>query len=257
MCVSKRYFVCNDLSHSLDKQNPNSYRDTVIAYAHYLANGSIAPLAINATGVGRYDASQRIEAEHYFKLLLPHNDDRAAAAAAAAGYAHKRQVLPQAGRVEGSEDLHYEFEVAGLEAGASLHYPNFFGLNNSSAVRHEVRRQEEAELALRVAGCSGVEVTVHATSGSGDNDDGDKTEPKVLGRCALDAGPANAEQYGDVVCTLTSLVGTAGVVLQFTAVSGARSGVDANDDDGGSSSSSGGGGGCRLDSFQLLQPSIE
>ena len=77
-----------------------------------------------------------------------------------------------------------------------------------------------------------------------------------LGRCALDAGPANAEQYGDVVCTLTSPVGTAGVVLEFTAVSGARSGVDANDDDGGSSSS-GGGGGCRLDSFQLLQPSIE
>ena len=29
--LNGRYFVCNDLSHSLDKANPNSYRDTVIA----------------------------------------------------------------------------------------------------------------------------------------------------------------------------------------------------------------------------------
>ena len=95
------YFVCNDLSHSLDKQSPNSFRDTIIAYAHYYANGTIAPLVINGTGVGNYDGGAWIEAENFFRLV-----DKV-------GGAEKRQIGATAG-----------FEVAGLRGGAELHFPN-------------------------------------------------------------------------------------------------------------------------------------
>ena len=95
------YFVCNDLSHSLDKQSPNSFRDTIIAYAHYYANGTIAPLVINGTGVGNYDGGAWIEAENFFRLVDT------------VGGAEKRQIGATAG-----------FEVAGLRGGAELHFPN-------------------------------------------------------------------------------------------------------------------------------------
>jgi hypothetical protein len=63
------YFSTNDLSHSLDKASPNSYRDTVFSYVHYYPNGSIAPLDISAQGVNEHNASAGwIEAEEYFKL---------------------------------------------------------------------------------------------------------------------------------------------------------------------------------------------
>lgn len=61
------YFAANDRSHSTDLKNPSYYRDTVVGYVHYLTNGSIAPVRIDATGVGQYDAAH-IEAEDYFSL---------------------------------------------------------------------------------------------------------------------------------------------------------------------------------------------
>ena len=39
-----------------------------LAYVHYFANGSIAPVAITAEGVGSHDAALRIEAEEYASL---------------------------------------------------------------------------------------------------------------------------------------------------------------------------------------------
>lgn len=63
------YFSTNDLSHSADKVNPNSYRDTVFSYVHYLPNGTIAPLEITARGVNEHNATAGwIEVEEYFKL---------------------------------------------------------------------------------------------------------------------------------------------------------------------------------------------
>ena len=62
------YFATNDRSHSKDKRHPDVYRDTVVGYVHYRADGTIAPVRIDAVGVGTYDAALgRIQAENYFR----------------------------------------------------------------------------------------------------------------------------------------------------------------------------------------------
>ena len=62
------FYASNDRSHSSDKAHPDVFRDTVVGYVHYRANGTIAPVVINAVGVGTYDAALgRIEAEDYFR----------------------------------------------------------------------------------------------------------------------------------------------------------------------------------------------
>jgi len=57
------YFAYCDIS-----QTGNRYfRDTFISYVHYKDNGEIAPIRVDGTGVGEFDANQgRIEAEDYF-----------------------------------------------------------------------------------------------------------------------------------------------------------------------------------------------
>ena len=58
------YFACNDQSHG----GGGGFRNTIVSYVHYRANGSIATLEITETGVGTYDAAATptIEAETYF-----------------------------------------------------------------------------------------------------------------------------------------------------------------------------------------------
>jgi hypothetical protein len=61
------YYACND--YSQPGRSPR-FRDAVISYVHYHDNGDIAPVRIDATGVGEYDgASPRIEAEDYFRSV--------------------------------------------------------------------------------------------------------------------------------------------------------------------------------------------
>jgi arabinoxylan arabinofuranohydrolase len=62
------FYACNDRSHSTDKSNPSYFRDAVFAYVHYYTNGSIAPVRIDAQGVGTYSAAS-IEAEDYFAIV--------------------------------------------------------------------------------------------------------------------------------------------------------------------------------------------
>eukprot|EP01063_Lacrimia_lanifica_P035655 TRINITY_DN6863_c0_g1_i1.p1 TRINITY_DN6863_c0_g1~~TRINITY_DN6863_c0_g1_i1.p1 ORF type:complete len:464 (+),score=58.20 TRINITY_DN6863_c0_g1_i1:205-1596(+) len=61
------YFACNDRSHSHDKASPASFRDTVVGYVHFRANGTIAPVAIDAQGVNAHDARSIIDAENFFE----------------------------------------------------------------------------------------------------------------------------------------------------------------------------------------------
>jgi hypothetical protein len=71
------FFASNDRSHSKDTGHEGVFRDTVIGYVHYFANGTIAPVVINAQGVGTYHASASatgvaevlIEAENFFELI--------------------------------------------------------------------------------------------------------------------------------------------------------------------------------------------
>jgi len=91
------YFSSNDLSHSKASPDPNRFRDSILTYVHFRNNGSIAPLAIDGTGVGEYDAaSGPIQAENYFKLK--------------GGFKH--------------EIANGGFEIAGLADGSSVVFPN-------------------------------------------------------------------------------------------------------------------------------------
>jgi hypothetical protein len=103
------YWSSNDRSHSADPYNTNVFRDTVLTYVHYLANGSIAPVVIDATGVGAYSAAAGLQAESFFEL---------------AG----------AGRKWHSADARV-LAVTGLQPGASaLRYPHIAGAARVRAV---------------------------------------------------------------------------------------------------------------------------
>ncbi|KQV26008.1 MULTISPECIES: family 43 glycosylhydrolase [unclassified Microcella] len=60
------YFAYCDIS-----QTGNRYfRDTFISYVHYRSDGTIAPIRVDLTGVGRYEARRgRIRAAEYFRVL--------------------------------------------------------------------------------------------------------------------------------------------------------------------------------------------
>lgn len=66
-----RYYASNDRSHSQDRGHEGVFRDTVLCYIHYRANGTMEPCVIDKTGVGQYDAAQPIEAENFFRLQGP------------------------------------------------------------------------------------------------------------------------------------------------------------------------------------------
>lgn len=58
------YYIANDYS---QPGNSRYFRDAVIGYVHYRDNGDIAPVRIDETGVGQYDAALgEIEAEDCF-----------------------------------------------------------------------------------------------------------------------------------------------------------------------------------------------
>jgi hypothetical protein len=61
------FYASNDRSHSTDIAHRSVYRDTVIGYVHFFANGSLAPVVIDGTGVGEYDGAL-VEAENFMVL---------------------------------------------------------------------------------------------------------------------------------------------------------------------------------------------
>lgn len=67
------YFFCNERSHSLARKagQEGAFRDSIGAYVHYYTNGSIAPITINAQGVGGHEVflGTVVQAEEYFKLF--------------------------------------------------------------------------------------------------------------------------------------------------------------------------------------------
>jgi len=56
------YFTYCDMSQSGNRY----FRDAFISYIHYKANGEIAPIRVDGTGVGEYRAAGKIEAEDFF-----------------------------------------------------------------------------------------------------------------------------------------------------------------------------------------------
>lgn len=125
------YFVCNDRSHSTDPKR-GYYRDSVMAYVHYYNNGSIAPLVINATGVGQYDAFDGfLEAENYFKIT----------------------------DAQKQENSNSGFKIAGLKNGSVLTYPKI----------HNIPTNAILILRLSNGGKSHGEIYIHSKSVDGPN----------------------------------------------------------------------------------------
>lgn len=65
------YYSSNDRSHSQAFGGREGYfRNTVLCYIHFRADGTMEPCTIDATGVGQYDggAGKAIEAENFFEL---------------------------------------------------------------------------------------------------------------------------------------------------------------------------------------------
>jgi len=65
----QNFWSSNDRSHSVDRLNTNAFRDTILTYVHYRADGSIEPVVIDEVGVGEYAAAAApIQAENFFSL---------------------------------------------------------------------------------------------------------------------------------------------------------------------------------------------
>ena len=119
------YFACND--QSFPGLQPY-FRETVISYVHYRANGEIAPVHLTRLGVGQYAGHDAVtQVEDYFA-------------------AHDCQVTqcPAGG-----------FEVSSLRDGSELAYPNVNDLPKNAVV------------CFRVASATGGTIEVHANSAGG------------------------------------------------------------------------------------------
>ena len=116
-----------------DKSLPgrhSHFRDCCLSYVHYRDNGEMAPIRLDAIGVGQYDAAQpRIEAEDYF----------------AAEQCEVKE-CPAGG-----------FEVRGLAAGSELVYPNVKNLSANATISFSVAAGNSA----------GGTIEIHADSPQG------------------------------------------------------------------------------------------
>ena len=120
------YFACNDQSWPGSNQ---FFRNAVISYVHYRANGEIEPIDLDEIGVGQYEAKQpRIEAENYFD---------------ANGVT--TQASPDGG-----------FEVCGIRDGSWLRFPNVMDL------------PADATIALRAVSGAADGATIEVRNGGAD-----------------------------------------------------------------------------------------
>lgn len=115
------YFAYCDISQSGNRY----FRDTFISYVHYRADGTIAPIRVDLTGVGEYDASAgAIEAEEFF---------------ATDGFA-KRQ----------SKGASNEFAVLLKADSGELTFPNIHGLGGKDTIVLDMLGDADARFSLSI-----------------------------------------------------------------------------------------------------------
>ena len=182
------YFACNDQSHG----GSGGFRSSIIAYAHYRENGSIATLRIDETGVGQYNCSASggvVEAEDFFAVAGAEKRERLAAAAGDDG-----------------------FEVVGLRNGSALAYPRVHGLGDGGG--------RGATLTLRASngGSATGDVAVYAGGGGAVS-----ARVELLARCAPLAPTGGWDVYVDVACDLPpNVTSPVDLVLAFSGGGGAE-----------------------------------
>jgi arabinoxylan arabinofuranohydrolase len=112
------YFTYCDISQTGNR----FFRDSFISYLHYKANGEMAIVRVDGTGVGEYDANNgRIEAEDYFS---------------ASGN----------GKIEINDD---GFVVGDMKRNNFLIYPNIKGLNGKKQVEFRLANTEPVSIEIR------------------------------------------------------------------------------------------------------------
>ena len=170
------FYASNDRTHSTDVEHRSVYRDTVVGYVHYYMNGTIAPVVIDATGVGTYDArTGAIPAENFMR-------------AAGARKAH----LPSEG-----DALVVVFDDS---RGAVVEYPHVRG---AAGARIVLRAANAGERPARIVAQRGVGGAVFATC--------NVPAAGALGSVACKG--ALGTEDGDVAVVLSVVDGDAGAVM--------------------------------------------
>ena len=114
------YYVCNDTS---QPGYTGFYRASIMTYVHFKDNGEMAPIQIDALGVGQYDAGcSRIEAENYFRSIG----------------AEKRE-CPAGG-----------FEMRGLKDGSRLDYPRIYHFPAGATIKLSIASGSKAGTTIEV-----------------------------------------------------------------------------------------------------------
>ncbi|HCC71438.1 MAG TPA: hypothetical protein DEQ09_09865 [Bacteroidales bacterium] len=119
------YFNYDDMSQTGNR----FFRSSFISYVHYEENGEIAPVRVDGTGVGQYDANNgSIEAEDYFK----------------------------ASQINKMENKEGGFSVTGIDHGDFLTFPNIYGL------------EQKSKIEFKATDLQGVIVEIHRDSPEGE-----------------------------------------------------------------------------------------
>jgi arabinoxylan arabinofuranohydrolase len=119
------YFAYDDMSQT----GTRYFRSAFISYVHYRENGEIAPLRVDGTGVGQYDANTgSIEAEDYFA----------------------------ASQIQKTEDERGGFQISAIDDGDFLTFPNIHGLEG------------KGEIVLKATAFQNVSVEIHRDSPEGE-----------------------------------------------------------------------------------------
>ena len=150
------YYACND--GTLGDAN----RGTLLSYAHYRDNGDLAPVRLDPTGVGEYDAlNLRTEAEDYFGM----------------------------NGAEVKEGVSGGFVVQNITAASRLHYPRMKNLCAKTSMEFYVASASGGEIEVREGTPDGKVLGVCKVLPSGGLDHYD------LSSCKLQNAPGTADLW--------------------------------------------------------------
>lgn len=209
------FYAANDRSHSADTKGPGYYRDTVIGYVDFYANGTIKPVIIDSTGVGEYRGlAMGLEGVGY---LL---DSAAGVQPLLAWQAEHFFSLSGGGRARKGHDTAGVFGVHGVDAATTLSYPNVRSVP-SGPLRYWVR--------YAGAACPLTAVVSASPSRTATSRGEVAVPPTVLCRAALLPG-GGVEVYRTATCVIDGGLGASpvdlDVVLTFEGEDGCVANVD-------------------------------
>jgi len=112
------YFAYDDMSQT----GTRYFRSAFISYVHYKENGEIAPIRVDGTGVGQYDANRgSIEAEDYFA----------------------------ASHIQKTENSAGGFQVSDIDNGDYLTFPNIHGLEDKRKIAFKATALRKVTVEIR------------------------------------------------------------------------------------------------------------